>query len=373
MKKRNKIFLLLSALPILACSLAISASVGKNEINALADGSEEISEEISLIEEESSEEPAAQSEEKKDEGIVYVVKEAYIGFRDNETDSYGKGNSEIGSYFLSKDGWKEEDNEPIVMTIEGNVKTRLDSKIVYIYEYKPTLVKFAGEPISKGEDKTYKLEKPTQKGEYDLEIYFTKTLITSPVDVLDLNWKSLLTTQNLLTFGSWALLVVVCAILFFLTRKYKSRGTTTVQEAVAQVKKVVSDEFGEKAGDAVTDILNRVISPAFGAIDKKLEKVDGNIGIMLRCLLVMQEDTPEARLAVTKYLSELDTSKDELSAQVKEIIEREIAKRDAEKKAREEAIKEAEEKAEKWAEKSKQPEEKEPEENQDKDDGYGVL
>jgi hypothetical protein len=79
----------------------------------------------------------------------------------------------------------------------------------------------------------------------------------------------------------------------------------------------------------------------------------------MRCLLVMQEGTPEARLAVTKYLSELDVSADEKAAQVKELIEGEMAKYKAEAEAKQKALEDAKKANSEWAEKVAEPKEKE--------------
>lgn len=63
----------------------------------------------------------------------------------------------------------------------------------------------------------------------------------------------------------------------------------------------------------------------------------------------MQENTPEARLAITECLSKLDTSADEESAKVKAIIESQMKEYEDRANARIEAIEKAQEANAKWA------------------------
>lgn len=339
---KNRIFAIM--LPALA--LGAIALAPQKAIAALADGSDEEISSIVLDEEISSESLEEISEDvseivSAEDGIVYTIKSAFIGYRDDDTASYAEGDSKIGSYFLSADGWKEDETSPIVMTIKGNVTTKLVDKVVYIYEYKPTKVVWNAIEISPNDDKTYTLEKPAEKGEFDLAIYFTKTIITSPVDLVGINWSSLLTVQNLMTIGSWAIIVVGILVLYAINQRYKKKGATTLNEVKTTLTSKVDDLFGKEMSEKFGDMLNAVIAPTFEAIDSKLSKQDNNMATLVRCLLLMQENTPEARLAITKCLSELDTSADGKAEEVKRLIEAEMAKYKAEEEARAKALEEA--------------------------------
>lgn len=282
----------------------------------------------------------------------YRVMEAVIGYRDSEDVSYAKGDSRIGSYFLSADGWNEGDTYDITMTITGNVTTKLADKVVYIYEYRPTLVKWCGNEISMNGDKTYTLAKPTEKGDYALEINFTKTMITNPMDLTSINWSSLLTVQNLMTIGSWVVIIVGILILYGLNRRYKKRGSTTLEEVKKSISSEIENVYGVEMAKSINSLLDTSVKAAFTAIDEKLSKLDNNNATLVRCLLVMQENTPEARLAVTKYLSELDTAEDSKAEEVKKLIEAEMEKYKADQEAKEKALEEARKVNEQWKDKA---------------------
>lgn len=302
----------------------------------------------------------------------YRVMEAVIGYRDSEDVSYAKGDSRIGSYFLSADGWNDGDTYDITMTITGNVTTKLADKVVYIYEYRPTLVKWCGNEISMNSDKTYTLTKPTEKGDYALEINFTKTMITNPMDLTSINWSSLLTVQNLMTIGSWVVIIVGILILYGLNRRYKKRGSTTLEEVKKSISSEIENVYGVEMAKSINSLLDTSVKAAFTAIDEKLSKLDNNNATLVRCLLVMQENTPEARLAVTKYLSELDTAEDSKAEEVKKLIEAEMEKYKADQEAKEKALEEARKVNEQWKDKASSTD-TEPKEAIDSNAGDGTT
>lgn len=363
--KKFGLALALSALLFSGVAFSVPKAVA-----AYAEDTEQISE--SVVSEESSESSSEQSAESASSSSIepkyaYAIKDAYIGYRDSESSSYGEGDASIGSYFLSAYGWSEEEDSPVVMTIKGNIATKLESKIVYIYEYKPTMVKFAGEEVAANEDKTYTLERPAEKGEYNLEIYFTKTLVVNPMDLTSLNWSSLLTVQNLMTIGSWVVLFVGIVAMYFVNMHYKKRGSTSLEEVKSCLSKEIEERFGDTVAKQVNELLDVVIKKSYESIEKHLSTVDGNVATLVRCLLVMQENTPEARLAVTKYLSELQATNDDQAKQVKELIESEIKKYEETKEARNKALAEAEQKNSEWQKVAEEPD------GGEDDGGFGSL
>ena len=359
---KTKIILHSLALAALACpAFAFSAP-----IEVKAEGSEEIVSSEVLSNEISSEEIIEPVEEP---AYKYLIKDAYIGYRDSEEAQYTKGDYKIGNYFLSAEGWNDE-SDPIIMTISGNITTKLESKVVYIYEYRPTSVIWNGKEIVRNEDKTYTLEKPLAEGAYDLTINFTKTVITNPVDLTNLNWASLLTVQNLMTIGSWVIIVIGMLVIFFVSRNGKKYTLSSVQKNLSSK---IEESFGKDVSEKITNLLNDTVKPIFDTLNDKLAKIDNNNATLVRCLLLMQEDTPESRLAITKCLSELDTSKDDKANEIAKMIEAEIAKYKKESEERQKALEEAEKLNGEWQEKANVKEEIEEVEIEEKKDDFGTL
>ena len=315
-----------------------------------------------------SEEPVQSSEEAVD--YKWKISEVAISYRDDEQSPYARcyeKEERIGSYFLSASGWKEGEDFDIVMNAKGAIATKLDGKVMYIYEYKPTFVRFNGEDIQQNADKTFTLHRPVEEGEYAIDIYFTKTMVVSPMELTNLDWSSLLTVPNLMTILSWAVIVVGFFVVFFINRKYKKEGATTLQSVKSALMKYVDDTFGAEVSSVVSDVFDKVIKESFNAIYSKLDKVDNNNATLIRCLLLMQENTPEARLAITECLSKLDVAEDNKGAEVRALIQAEIEKYKAEQEAKEQALAKAKELNESWA----KPEDAEEKPSADEDEGDG--
>lgn len=326
----------------------------------------------------SSEEPVVSSSEESQpvEEPKWVIKEAAISYRDDESAPYtpcADNPQKIGSYFLSAEGWGEEDAEDIIMNVKGAIATKLEGKVMFIYEYRPTLVMFAGKGVAQNADKTFTLKKPEAAGQFDLSICFTKTLVVNPVELTNLDWSSLLTVPNLMTILSWAVIVVFFIVFFFLSRKYKKEGNTSLQSIKKSLIEYVDSNFGAEVSAVVADAFDKVVKKSFDQINGKLEKMDNNSAVMVRCLLLMQENTPEARLAITECLSKLDVAEDNKSAEVKALIESEIKKYKDEQEAKQAALAKAKELNESWSEHEVDEKPEPKDDGDDADGGYGSL
>lgn len=350
---KKKMFSLLAASALVASSAAFFVP---SPISAMAEDSaiEEISSE-EPIQSIASEESAPEAVSSEAELLPYRIKDARIRYRNSEGESYAEGDYKIGSYYLSADGWGEDDSEPIHMTIKGAVTTKLESKVLYIFEYRPTSVYWNGVEVKQGEDKVYLLEKPAEAGEFDLSIDFTKTPIINPMELTSIDWASFITVPNLMTILSWVVIVVGILFLYFLNMRYKKKGSTTLNDVESKLSKAIEEQFGAQVAKQVNDLLNGVVSKSYEALVSKISVVDENMTTLIRCLLIMQENTPEARLAVTEYLAKLNTANDDMSAQVKLLIQSEMDKYKAAeeaKKAKEEerakALEEAQKKNNEW-------------------------
>ena len=393
MKVKTKRGLLAATLIMSIMGLVLPfASLSDKAVSAYAEpeeSSEVLSSEEQSSEEDVSSEESAQSSEmanselnsesaNEEQKFKWAIKEVSISYRDDSESAYAKcyeNPERIGSYFLSADGWNDEDEFDIVLNAKGALATKLEGKVMYIYEYKPTVVNFNGEAIAQNQDKTFTLHKPVEAGEYTLYIGFTKTLVVNPMELTNLDWSSLLTVPNLMTILSWAVIVVFFLVFFFLSRKYKKEGSTSLQTIRKELLKYVDDNFGKEVSAVVADAFDKLLKKTFVAIDSKLDKMSSNESIMIRCLLLMQENTPEARLAITECLSKLDMAEDNKSAEVKALIEAEIQKYKEEQEAKEQALAKAKELNESWAEKVEEKPSADEDEGDggDADGGYGSL
>jgi hypothetical protein len=151
------------------------------------------------------------------------------------------------------------------------------------------------------------------------------------------NWEEIFTVNNLFQLISW-LITLGCSSGFFVTL-YKSR----------KYKQLTPQEIANKVDDKINSVLDSKLSTflkdVFGPYNEnmlqKFSSMENSTKTMVRCFILMQENTPESRIAILKELDNLN--KDEtgqLTLQVKELITQEIQKQEEQNKALNETIEE---------------------------------
>lgn len=327
-------------------ALGVMAEPDDSSVESIADS-------VEASVEATSEEPVASVEK---EGYDFSISTS-IQFRNTADGAYAEGTDKIGNYYLSADGWNEGDDYDIILNVQGNPTTEIKDKFLYIFEYKASKVVWSGADVMPNADKTFTLAKPAEAGVHSLVICFTREQMTIN-DLSSINWRELVNTQNLLTILAWVVMIGATIGMFAYNAHIRKRGTTTLQEVKGAMISEIKTQYGDVLANQVSELFDNTVKPVFSAVDSKLSTLDGNMVIMLRCLLLMQEDTPEARLAVTELLTKIQKEDDELTAKVKKMIEDEITKRDDEAKRKAEALRQAKELNDAYIEETGEPEEK---------------
>lgn len=147
--------------------------------------------------------------------------------------------------------------------------------------------------------------------------------------------SSLFTLNNLFNLLSWIFTMIFGSgfiVTLIKQKMIKQKTADNVKEAVLEA---LNSGLAQYCGDLFTPIVN--------AIDVKLNSVADITKTLARCMVISQENTPEARLAIIEELTKLQTSSNELAEQVMAMIKEEVDKKTAEKQAQQDAIKELEE------------------------------
>lgn len=142
-------------------------------------------------------------------------------------------------------------------------------------------------------------------------------------------WEDIFTVSNLMQLISW-IITTLCSSGFFITlyksRKYKQ---LTPQEIAKQVETKLDNVLGEKLSGFLTDIFG----PYSEAMLTKFEKMETSTKTLVRCFILMQENTPESRIAILKELDGLNSNETNLlTTQVKELIAEEVKKQEEQSK-----------------------------------------
>lgn len=150
-------------------------------------------------------------------------------------------------------------------------------------------------------------------------------------------WEEIFTVSNLMQLISW-LITLGCSSGFFVTL-YKSRKYKQITPQ--EIAKKVDEKLDEVLDNKLTTFLKDTFGPFNENMLEKFASMENSTKTMVRCFILMQENTPESRIAILKELDSLN--KDEtgvLALQVKELIAAEVKKQEADNKALEKTIEE---------------------------------
>ena len=140
------------------------------------------------------------------------------------------------------------------------------------------------------------------------------------------NWEELLTVSNLMQFISWVI-TLGCSSGFFITlykaKKYKQITPT-------EIGKKVDDKIEEVLGGELANFLKNVFGPFSEQMLEKFDKMENSTKTLVKCFVLMQENTPESRLAILNELNTLNSKETgELVSQIKTLIAEEVKKQEA--------------------------------------------
>lgn len=136
------------------------------------------------------------------------------------------------------------------------------------------------------------------------------------------DWKDIFSFENVFTFINW-FITAFCSIGFFKTLiKSKKYKTLTTQ----QILDNVNDTINKKVAEGVTNVLKDFFGPFVDTITSKIDGISDSTKIMTRCFILMQEGTPQSRLAILDELSKIKDDEDALTVKVKNLIANEITK-----------------------------------------------
>lgn len=156
-------------------------------------------------------------------------------------------------------------------------------------------------------------------------------------DVKNGDWESIFTVSNLMQVISWVI-TTICSSGFFVTlyksKKYKQ---LTPQDIANQV----NDKINSILGDDLTKFLEGVFGPFSELLLEKFDKLEASTKTMVRCFILMQENTPESRVTILKELDSLNsTETNNLTTQIKNLIAEEVKKQEEKNQAFNESIEE---------------------------------
>lgn len=139
------------------------------------------------------------------------------------------------------------------------------------------------------------------------------------------SWEEIFTVENLFSLISW-LITLGCSSGFFITL-YKSRKFKEITPQ--EIAKKVDEKINEVLDERLSTFLKDVFGPYNENMLEKFSSMENSTKTMVRCFILMQENTPEARLAILNELNNLNNNETgQLTLQVKALIAEEVKKQE---------------------------------------------
>lgn len=139
------------------------------------------------------------------------------------------------------------------------------------------------------------------------------------------NFEDIFSLKNLLTLISWAISLFMGSgfcITLLKSKKIKAQTAQEISEAVDAATK-------SEVAKGISAFLSERFGPSFDALSTSINDISETCQSMARCMVLGQENTPEARLAIIQELSSKSKKAESLADEVKKIVHAEMA--DAEK------------------------------------------
>ena len=126
------------------------------------------------------------------------------------------------------------------------------------------------------------------------------------------DWTNLFSLRNLIALVSF---ILNGGILIAIVRDKKLAKTVE-----NKVEKTVKEVLPEATKQIVLDTIKEIIAPYFSKIEANSEDIQNMMVVFCRCFALAQENTPEARIAITKELASLKLSDKSMITAIEEKI-----------------------------------------------------
>lgn len=135
-------------------------------------------------------------------------------------------------------------------------------------------------------------------------------------------WDEVFTVSNLIQLISWAITGLMGSGFLAYLWANRKKKIKTPDEMITKI----TDNLGISLSKSTEALIVKLITPFFDKVSTRVDNVYDVMMTLCKCCILMQDGTPESRLAIANELAQLKTSDDKLAAQVKKIIEDEMLK-----------------------------------------------
>lgn len=132
------------------------------------------------------------------------------------------------------------------------------------------------------------------------------------------DWANLFTWENVITIMKWVLdggILIAIARYYIKDKKLEGKVEKTVKDTMNTV-------IPETTKSAVVTTVSEVVQPMFTQVVADSVETKQAISVLIKCIALMQQNTPEAKAAIVNELSNLGISDKTTLAEIKAYIEK---------------------------------------------------
>jgi hypothetical protein len=236
------------------------------------------------------------------------------------------GANKYGDVLISQS--KGHVGDEVTAIVSGNPTIDVTSKFITLYKYALSYVTLNGEKIEASDSEKGEYKFKLREGANDVKAYFSGRIELSTTDLSSVNWKSLLTVDNLLKLVYFVLTLVLSSGCFLTIIKSKKFQAKTTDEVTALVQNIARQVVAE----TTSSFLEQTVKPLLEKQGEENSDMSNTLKALMRTTLYTLDNTPESRLAAIKELQNYKSSDKDLAKQIEDIVQASM-KAESEKKA----------------------------------------
>ena len=235
---------------------------------------------------------------------------------------------------------ENEDGEITTSVLEAEVGTIVEiyAKPILLYETQQIIVN--GNVLEINEEGYYTFEllegENIIKGVFVVSDAKVEELANLINNVKKGNWDNIFNFDNLIKILYFIATTVFSGGFFAALIKYKKYKTLSNEE----INKNVVDTLNTHVPESISKLLTDCLEPITTAINTKIDGSYDAMKILVKCFMLMQENTPESRLDILNEIEKINTDEAALSDKIKYLINVELDKKTQEIEERDKAIEE---------------------------------
>ena len=315
---------------VAVCGIGFSAISSGSAYGVEAEGESSSVTESSSASESSVPESSSASEAEYTATISYSV--CYI---DDDGKTIADEGFTHGDMTFSIDGGSAGDE--VIAIVQGNPEMEVEGNNISLYRYLIKDFTVNGSSISPSD---------SSKGEYDFALVdganvvlatFSGKSKISVIDLASLNWKSLLTVDNLLKLITVVVLLIISSGFFFTLIKSKKITATTASE----FSKSGVEAMQAVAKSVVSGFMQNTVAPIIEKQSEQTKEAAESTEALMRIALYSLSGSSEDKLAAIKELQNYKGTDQDLANKITEIVNASIKKTEEDKAAKDKAISDA--------------------------------